>query len=43
MVIGARAFWAPKAAVGFGIPGAPVEEPVFQSWLRVAPARRLSR
>ncbi|MFF1896220.1 hypothetical protein [Streptomyces sp. NPDC058206] len=29
--VGARAFWAPQAAVGFGIPGTPTEDRNFQA------------
>ncbi|MEU0084464.1 hypothetical protein [Streptomyces sp. NPDC006274] len=33
--IGARAFWAPQAAAGFGIPDTPTGERSFQAWLTV--------
>ncbi|WP_067852380.1 DUF4267 domain-containing protein [Nocardia shimofusensis] len=33
--LGARAFWAPQAATGFGIPGTPTDDPVFRAWLQV--------
>ncbi len=37
--IGARAFWAPQAAVGFGIPDTPTEDRTFQAWLSVKAMR----
>jgi hypothetical protein len=37
--IGARAFWTPQAASGFGIPRTPVADPSFQAWLRVKAVR----
>lgn len=37
--IGARAFWAPQAATGFGIPDTPTEDPNFQAWLTVKAVR----
>jgi hypothetical protein len=33
--VGAPAFWAPQAAVGFGIPGTPTEDRSFQAWRSV--------
>lgn len=40
--IGARAFWAPQAAVGFGIPGTPTEDRSFQAWLTVKAVRDMA-
>jgi hypothetical protein len=40
--IGARAFWAPRAAVGFGIPGTPIEDRSFQAWLSVKAVRDIA-
>lgn len=40
--IGACTFWAPRAAVGFGIPDAPVENRGFQSWLMVKGVRDMA-
>jgi len=40
--IGARAFWAPQAAVGFGIPGTPTEDRTFQAWLSVKAVRDIA-
>lgn len=40
--IGARAFWAPQAAVGFGIPDTPTENPKFQQWLSVKAVRDIA-
>ncbi|WP_374102215.1 DUF4267 domain-containing protein [Micromonospora sp. U21] len=37
--MGARAFWAPQAAAGFGIPGTPTEDRNFQAWLSVKAVR----
>ncbi|NEM06364.1 DUF4267 domain-containing protein [Geodermatophilus normandii] len=37
--IGARAFWAPQAAVGFGIPDTSTEDRNFQAWLSVKAVR----
>ncbi|HEU5469261.1 MAG TPA: DUF4267 domain-containing protein [Actinophytocola sp.] len=39
IVIGARAFWAPQAAVGFGIPDTPTEDRAFRAWLSVKAVR----
>ncbi|MEQ4304244.1 DUF4267 domain-containing protein [Plantactinospora sp. B6F1] len=39
ILMGARAFWAPQAAVGFGIPGTPTESPSFRAWLTVKAVR----
>ncbi|MEU2023563.1 DUF4267 domain-containing protein [Streptomyces sp. NPDC016469] len=41
ILMGANAFVRPRDAVGFGIPGAPVEDPGFQSWLRVKGLREI--
>ncbi|MER5361197.1 DUF4267 domain-containing protein [Streptomyces sp. NPDC002785] len=40
--IGARAFWAPQAAVGFGIPDTPTEDRSFQAWLAVKAVRDIA-
>lgn len=40
--VGARAFWAPKGAVGFGIPDTPTEDPNFQAWLTVKAVRDIA-
>jgi hypothetical protein len=40
--VGARAFWAPHAAVGFGIPGTPTEDRNFQAWLSVKAVRDIA-
>ena len=40
--MGARAFWAPQAAVGFGIPGTPTEDRNFQAWLSVKAVRDIA-
>lgn len=42
IVIGARVFWAPRAAVGFGIPGSPIEDRSFQAWLTVKGVRDIA-
>jgi hypothetical protein len=42
ILIGARFFWAPRAASDFGIPGTPVADPAFQSWLRVKGVRDIA-
>lgn len=42
IVVGARAFWAPQAAVGFGIPGTPTEDRTFQAWLSVKAVRDIA-
>jgi Domain of unknown function (DUF4267) len=42
IVVGARAFWAPQAAVGFGIPGTPTEDRSFQAWLSVKAVRDIA-
>lgn len=39
VLMGARAFRAPEAAAGFGIPGTPTHDRAFQAWLRVKGAR----
>lgn len=40
--IGARAFWAPQAAAGFGIPGTPTKDRNFQAWLSVKAVRDIA-
>jgi len=35
VTMGANFFRAPQAASGFGIPGTPVDDPTFRSWLGV--------
>lgn len=40
--VGARAFWAPQAAVGFGIPDTPTEDRSFQAWLSVKAVRDIA-
>lgn len=40
--IGVRAFWAPQAAAGFGIPGTPTEDRTFQAWLSVKAVRDIA-
>ncbi|MEH0971277.1 DUF4267 domain-containing protein [Micromonospora sp. CPCC 205546] len=42
IVISARAFRAPQAAVGFGIPGTPTEDRTFQAWLSVKAVRDMA-
>ncbi|MER6177877.1 DUF4267 domain-containing protein [Streptosporangium sp. NPDC001681] len=42
IVMGARAFWAPQAAVGFGIPDTPTEDRSFQAWLSVKGVRDIA-
>ncbi len=42
IVIGARAFWAPQAAVGFGIPGTPAGDRTFRAWLSVKAVRDIA-
>jgi hypothetical protein len=42
IVMGARAFWAPQAAVGFGIPDTPTEDRNFQAWLSVKAVRDIA-
>ncbi|MFI6577177.1 DUF4267 domain-containing protein [Nocardiopsis sp. NPDC050513] len=42
VLMGARAFWAPGAAVGFGIPGTPAEDRVFHAWLSVKAVRDIA-
>jgi hypothetical protein len=37
--IGARVFWAPQAASGFGIPGMPTGDRAFRAWLTVKGGR----
>src|ERR1700743_1623365 len=40
--VGARSFWAPHAASGFGIPHPPVADRAFQAWLRVKGVRDIA-
>ncbi|XES01325.1 DUF4267 domain-containing protein [Streptomyces sp. S1D4-11] len=40
--VGARAFWAPQAAVGFGIPDTPTEDRGFHAWLAVKAVRDIA-
>ncbi|SCF34824.1 protein of unknown function (DUF4267) [Micromonospora viridifaciens] len=40
--MGARAFWAPQAAVGFGIPDTPTQDRTFQAWLSVKAVRDIA-
>jgi hypothetical protein len=40
--LGARAFWAPQAAAGFGIPDTPTEDRSFQAWLGVKAVRDIA-
>ncbi|QDY77916.1 DUF4267 domain-containing protein [Streptomyces qinzhouensis] len=40
--VGARTFWAPQAAVGFGIPGTRVEDRAFRAWLSVKAVRDMA-
>ncbi|MFC4011699.1 DUF4267 domain-containing protein [Nonomuraea purpurea] len=42
IVMGARAFWTPQAAVGFGIPDTPTEERSFHAWLSVKAVRDIA-
>ena len=42
IVIGARVFWAPQAAAGFGIPHTPTDDPTFQAWLTVKAVRDIA-
>lgn len=41
VLMGVRAFWAPQAAVGFGIPGTPTQDRAFRAWLAVKAVRDL--
>ncbi|MFI2365219.1 DUF4267 domain-containing protein [Promicromonospora sp. NPDC019610] len=42
VLLGANGLRAPQAAVGFGIPGTPADDPAFQSWLAVKAVRDLA-
>ncbi|MFF7338428.1 DUF4267 domain-containing protein [Streptomyces sp. NPDC008163] len=42
VLMGANAFVGPRGAAGFGIPDTPVEDPGFQSWLRVKGLREIA-
>jgi hypothetical protein len=37
--VGVLAFWAPRAAAGFGIPDTPTDDRTFQAWLTVKAVR----
>jgi Domain of unknown function (DUF4267) len=39
---GDAAFWAPQAAVGFGIPNTPTEDRSFHAWLSVKGVRDIA-
>ncbi|MGW1774052.1 DUF4267 domain-containing protein [Streptomyces sp. NPDC002104] len=41
IVMGALTFAKPRNATGFGIPGTPVDDPAFRSWLHVKGAREI--
>ncbi|SEM02850.1 DUF4267 domain-containing protein [Rhodococcus maanshanensis] len=40
--MGGNAFMRPQAAVGFGIPDTPADDPAFQHWLRVKGLREIA-
>lgn len=40
--IGARVFWAPQGATGFGIPDTPTGDRTFQAWLTVKGVRDMA-
>ena len=42
IAIGVRAFRAPQAAAGFGIPDTPTEDRAFQAWLSVKAVRDIA-
>ncbi|MEV6300675.1 DUF4267 domain-containing protein [Actinoplanes sp. NPDC051861] len=42
VLMGARVFWAPRGATGFGIPGTPTGDPTFQAWLKVKGVRDIA-
>lgn len=42
VLLGARALWAPQAAVGFGIPDTSTEDRTFQAWLSVKAVRDMA-
>ncbi|MFY1574656.1 DUF4267 domain-containing protein [Verrucosispora sp. WMMD703] len=42
IVMGARAFWAPQGAVGFGIPDTPTGDRAFHAWLAVKAVRDIA-
>ncbi|GIJ33231.1 DUF4267 domain-containing protein [Micromonospora sediminimaris] len=42
IVMGARAFWAPQGAAGFGIPDTPTEDRAFHAWLAVKAVRDIA-
>lgn len=42
ILMGGRAFWAPQAAVGFGIPDTPTGDRAFHAWLSVKAVRDIA-
>jgi len=42
ILVGVRAFWAPQAAVDFGIPDTPTQDRSFQAWLHVKAVRDIA-
>jgi hypothetical protein len=42
LFIGARALWAPRAAVDFGIPDTPTDDRTFRAWLSVKGVRDIA-
>jgi hypothetical protein len=40
--LGVNAFRTPRAALGFGIPGTPVDDATFQAWLHVKAVRDIA-
>lgn len=42
ITVNVRAFWAPQAAAGFGIPDTPTDDPTFRAWLAVKAVRDLA-
>lgn len=42
ILVGVRAFRAPQAAAGFGIPGTPTEDRTFHAWLAVKAVRDIA-
>lgn len=42
IVMGARVFWAPQQAGGFGIPDTPTQDRTFQAWLSVKAVRDIA-
>ncbi|BAD58178.1 DUF4267 domain-containing protein [Nocardia farcinica] len=41
-VMGTSFFWAPRGALGFGIPNPPIDDPAFRAWLRVKGVRDMA-